>query len=195
MDPIYTTWFHHREEPTATQKPKLVEISKAYTLYSATYARDANHLEPLDEAREDNFAKELEDAETPSYSSCENYTKLSVVVTLYKIKAKGGWTDESFTKLLVSLHHMFPRDNAMLYSVKQVREFLKTFELCYLEIDACVKDCCLFRKKNAQLENYSKCGHSRWKVDAKTKIIIIGVAAKVLRYFPIIPKFQNMIDR
>ncbi|KAH7838941.1 hypothetical protein Vadar_032995 [Vaccinium darrowii] len=192
MDPIYTTWFHHGEDPTAAQKPKQVEMSEAHNLYSAAYARDVDHLEPLDEAREDNFAKELEDAETPLYPGCENYTKLSAIVTLYKIKAESGWSDESFTKLLASLHHMFPRDNSMLCSVKEVRKFLKTFELCYQKIDACVKDCCLFWKENAQLDNCPKCGRSRWKVDAKTKKIVTGVPAKVLRYFPIIPKFQNM---
>ncbi|KAH7852426.1 hypothetical protein Vadar_024673 [Vaccinium darrowii] len=100
MDHIYTTWFHHGEEPTAAQKPKQVEMLEAHNLDNATYARDADHLEPLDEAKEDNFAKDLEDEETPLYLGCKNYTKLSEIVTLYKIKAESGWSDESFTKLL-----------------------------------------------------------------------------------------------
>ncbi|XP_058214245.1 uncharacterized protein LOC131325811 [Rhododendron vialii] len=192
MDPTYTTWFHHGEEPSAAQKPKEVKMSDAHNLYSATCARDADHLEPLDEARDEVFAKALEDAETPLYPGCEKYTKLSAIVTLYKIKAENEWTDESFTILLGKLQDMFSMDNTMLCSVRAVRKFLKNFELGYEKIHACVKDCCLFRKENAELENCPKCGRSRWKVDVHTKQIKKGVPAKVLRYFPIIPRFRNM---
>ncbi|KAF7152180.1 hypothetical protein RHSIM_Rhsim01G0163400 [Rhododendron simsii] len=150
------------------------------------------HLEPFDEARDEVFAKALGDAETPLYPGCEKYTKLSAIVTLYKIKAENEWTDESFTILLGKLQDMFPMDNTMLCSVRAVKKFLKKFELGYEKIHACVKDCCLFRKENVELENCPKCGSSRWKVDVCTKKIKKGVPAKVLRYFPIIPRFRNM---
>ncbi|KAF7145108.1 hypothetical protein RHSIM_Rhsim04G0152500 [Rhododendron simsii] len=86
---------------------------------------------------------------------------------------------------------MFPMA-AMLCSIREVRKFLKSFELDYEKIHACVKDCCLFRKENAELKNCPKCGRSRWKVDVRIKKIRKGVPAKVLRYMPIIPRFRNM---
>ena len=60
------------------------------------------------------------------------------------------------------------------------------------KIDVCINDCCLFRKGNEELNNCPKCGASRWKVNNRTKKINIGVSAKVLRYFPIIPRFRRM---
>ncbi|KAH7867092.1 hypothetical protein Vadar_028768 [Vaccinium darrowii] len=104
MDPTYTTWYHHGEHPSIAQKPREVELSNAYNLYSAAYALDGEHIEPLEERRDEGFAKSLEDAETPLYQGCLTYTKLSAIVTLYKLKTDNGWTDESFTDLLDKLH-------------------------------------------------------------------------------------------
>lgn len=192
MDPTYTTWYHHGEHPSGVQKPREVEMSDAYNLYSAAYALDDEHVEPLEERRDEEFAKSLEDAETPLYPGCLTYTKLSAIVTLYKLKTDNGWTDESFAGLLDKLHGMLPVDNVLPDSVQAVRNFLQAFQLGYEKIHACVKDCCLFRKENAALENCPKCGSSRWKVDKRTKEIRKGIPAKVLRYMPIIPRFQNM---
>ncbi|KAF7150464.1 hypothetical protein RHSIM_Rhsim02G0050400 [Rhododendron simsii] len=191
MDPTYTTWFHHGEHPSAVENPKEVEMSDAYNLYSAAYERDEERVEPREEKR-DEFAKSLEDAETPLYPGCQNYTKLLAIVKLYKRKTDNGWSDESFSGLLEDLHDMFPPDNVMLDSMQAVRKLLKAFKLGYEKIHACVNDCCLFRKENAELENCPKCNSSRWEVDVRTKKIRKGVPAKVLRYFPIIPRIQDM---
>ncbi|KAH7853391.1 hypothetical protein Vadar_001845 [Vaccinium darrowii] len=150
MDPTYTTWYHHGDHPNAIQKLREVEMSDAYNLYSAAYALDDEHVESLEERRDEEFAKSLEDVETPLYPGCLTYTELSAIVTLYKLKTDNGWADESFTGLLDKLH------------------------------------------ENAELENCPKCGSLRWKVDKRTKEIRKGILAKVLRYMPIIPRFQNM---
>ena len=36
------------------------------------------------------FKKRLEDAETPLYSNCANYTKVAAIMGLYHIKVKSG---------------------------------------------------------------------------------------------------------
>lgn len=85
-----------------------------------------------------------------------------------------------------------PRDNVLLRSVYLVRKFLKTFDLGYEKIHACVNDCCLFRKENEAMDCCPKCGSLRWKVDRRSNKIKKGVPAKVLRYFPVIPRFRRM---
>ena len=138
--------------------------------------------------KDKDFTQKLEDAETPLYPSCTRYTKLSAIVALYKHKAVNKWSDKSFDGLLELLHDMLLVDNVLLRSVYLVRKLLKTFDLGYEKIHACVNDCCLFRRENENMDSCPTCGLSRWKVDKRTRKIKKGVPAKVLRYFPIIPR-------
>ena len=41
------------------------------------------------------------DAETPLYVDSTKFTRLSVILRLMNLKATNGWTDKSFTELLV----------------------------------------------------------------------------------------------
>ena len=45
-----------------------------------------------------------------------------------------------------------------------------------------------------ELNTILKCRSSRWKVDGRTKQIHKGSPAKVLTYFPIIPRFRRMFE-
>ncbi|XP_004301411.1 PREDICTED: uncharacterized protein LOC101302366 [Fragaria vesca subsp. vesca] len=74
-----------------------------------------------------------------------------------------------------------------------IKKFLKGFDLGYEKIDACINDCCLFRsEKKKNMQNCLECNASRWKVKPRTNEINTGVPAKVLRYFPIIPRIKRM---
>ena len=66
------------------------------------------------------------------------------------------------------------------------------FNLGYEKIDACVNDCCLFRKEYEHFEKCPKCKTSRWMLNNRTKKPKKGVSTKVLRYFPIIPRLKRM---
>ncbi|XP_062100005.1 uncharacterized protein LOC133805876 [Humulus lupulus] len=145
-----------------------------------------------DEFVNEDIQKKLEDAETPLYEGCEKYTKLSSIVALYKLKNLNGWTDKSFTGLLELLCDMFPKNNVLPDSMYSVRKFLRNFDLKYEKIDACINDCCLFRKEKAKMDVCPKCSVSRWKVDKHTKNVKVGEAAKVLRFFPIIPRLKRL---
>lgn len=89
---------------------------------------------------------------------------------------------------------MLPLNNVIPRSLYEVRKIFKTFDLGYQKIHACVNDCCLFRKKNKNLERCPHCDSSRWLMDARTQRIKQGVPAKVLRYFPIIPRLKRMFN-
>ncbi|XP_073058473.1 uncharacterized protein [Primulina eburnea] len=73
-----------------------------------------------------------------------------------------------------------------------MKKLLKPFDLGYEKIHACPNDCCLFRKELKELDSCPKCGSSRWKVDKVTFKVRKGVPEKVLRYFPVIPRFKRM---
>ena len=87
---------------------------------------------------------------------------------------------------------MLPDDNTLPDSLYTIKKFLMEFNLGYEKIDACVNDCCLFRKEYEHLEKCPKCKTSRWMPNNRTKKPKKGVSAKVLRYFPIIPRLKRM---
>ncbi|KAA0043111.1 En/Spm-like transposon protein [Cucumis melo var. makuwa] len=134
------------------------------------------------------------DANTSLYPHCTKYTRMSAVISLYRIKATNDWTDKSFTSLLELLHDMLPSNNVIPKSTYEVKKFLKVFDLGYEKIHACENDCCLFTKENKDLETCPICGHSQWKVDKRTKRMKWGVSTKVLRYFPLIPRLRQMFQ-
>ena len=113
-------------------------------------------------------------------------------MALYKLKTYNGWSDASFTSLLELLYDMLPIDNVIPRSIYEVRKLFMEFDLGYQKIHACVNDCCLFRNEKEKLESCPECNTSRWKVDRQTNAIKQGIPAKVLRYFPIIPRLKRM---
>ncbi|CAL2229361.1 unnamed protein product [Prunus armeniaca] len=56
---------------------------------------------------------------------------------------------------------------------------------------ACPNDCILYRKEYEDSTNCPTCGISRWK-EGKDSILKEGVPAKVVWYFPPIPRFKRM---
>ena len=87
---------------------------------------------------------------------------------------------------------MLPADNTLVTSVYAAKKMLKAFDLGYEKIHACVNDCCLFRKDLEIMETCPKCKTSRLQVDKRINKIKKGIPAKVLQYFPIIPRFRRM---
>lgn len=77
-------------------------------------------------------------------------------------------------------------------SLYKVKKFLKSFDMGYEKIHACVNDCCLYKKKLKKIEYCPKCMASRWKTNVHTGENKKGIPQKVLRYFPIIPRLKRM---
>ncbi|XP_075481115.1 uncharacterized protein LOC142521824 [Primulina tabacum] len=137
------------------------------------------------------FNKLLEDAEKPLYPGCIKFTKLSALVKLFNLKAKYSWSDKSFTDLLSLLGEILLYDNELLLSLYDAKRSLCTLGMNYMKIHACPNDCILYRKEYANLISCPTCGISMWKFGQKNTVRE-GVSAKVLWYFPPIPRFQRM---
>ncbi|BFG21094.1 hypothetical protein CerSpe_073680 [Prunus speciosa] len=129
----------------------------------------------------DEFRKFVEEAEKPLYPGCHKHTKLSGLVKLYNLKARHGMTDNCFSDMLNEVGDLLPIG----------QELLNALGLKYEKIHACYNDCILYRNKYHDLTTCPKCGLSRWKV-TKKNVEKKGVPAKVLWYFPPIPRFKRM---
>ena len=55
-------------------------------------------------SKPDAFVKLLDDVDKPLYVGCNKFYVLSSLVRLYNLKAKHGWSDNSFAELLSLVH-------------------------------------------------------------------------------------------
>ncbi|KAK9183250.1 hypothetical protein WN944_026400 [Citrus x changshan-huyou] len=204
MDPTYTNWVLHGESSTATMKYKGegntytsnqyidFEMTETYRMYKDQACfQEANATENTYVEREE-LQNLVRDVETPLYPGCTNYSKMSTTVVLFKHKVTHGLSDSSFNEMLQIFCDMLPPKNTLPDSFYLTKKLLKAFELGYEKIHACINDCCLFRKDLEHANTCLKCGSSRWKVEERTNKIHQGIPAKVLRYFPIIPRLKRM---
>jgi hypothetical protein len=168
-----------------------IENLETYRMYRDAYLKDDNSMEPAADRIEPDVANLVEEAELPLYTGCPS-TKMSATVMFYKFKARHSLSDNGYDELLEMVRSLLPRNNILPSSLYSTKKLLKAFDLGYEKIHACVKDCCLFRKNLEHMETCPYCGASRWKVNKRTKKVEKGVPAKVLRYFPIIPRFRRM---
>ena len=148
--------------------------------------------EAMDSKEEVEFRKKLEDAETPLYSTCLNYTKVSVIMGLYRIKVKNGMSENFFDQLLTLVHDMLPGGNVLPKSTDEMKRFLKIFGFGYDSIHACRNNYILYRNQYEDLVSCPRCSESRWEKDKHTGEKKKGIPTKVLRYFPIKDRFRRM---
>ena len=133
------------------------------------------------------FTKLLNVAEKPLYPNCRKFTKLSALVKLYNLKARYGWSDNSFSELLGLLGEMFPLNNELPLSMYEAKKTLNALGMEYEKIHACPNDCILYRNELKNASSCPTCGASRWKVNSTRTRKRKGVPAKVMWYFPPIP--------
>ncbi|XP_042446384.1 uncharacterized protein LOC122031323 [Zingiber officinale] len=137
------------------------------------------------------FMKFLEEVEKPLYKGCKRYTKLSALVNLYKSKARHGMSDALFSYVLADFGDMLPDNHNLSSSIYEAKKTLSCLALSHEKIHACSNDCILYRKQYKDCVSCPKCGLSRWKL-TKKNVEKKGVPAKVVWYFPPIPRFKRM---
>jgi hypothetical protein len=148
--------------------------------------------------REDNiYASFLNDADTSLFPRCK-YSRLSFLVNLYHLKCLNGWTQESFTTLLGLLSRTLPDEANLPKTYYEAEKIIRGLGLDYVKIHACTNDCILFRGDFAEKDVCPICESSRWK-DVKKKSSSSKsqgkkIPAKVLRYFPLIPRIQRLFS-
>lgn len=81
----------------------------------------------------------------------------------------------------------------MPLSMYEAKKTLTAMGLNYKKIHVCPNDCILYRKEYIDATTYPTCGMLRWKLN-KNEIENQSVPAKVLWYFPPIPRFRMMFQ-
>ncbi|XP_026440636.1 uncharacterized protein LOC113339610 [Papaver somniferum] len=194
IDQTYTIWNKHGEKDEAITSSKPVNVNNGmhaeFEMGTPTDAPDEDFgmgtptdapdtidmMQAAEEFADDpiKFKKLLENAEKPLYEGCPNFTKLSAIVQLFKLKSKHGASDMFFNELLPLLKDMLPKEG-------------------YTKIHACINNCILYWNEYKDEKVCPTCKEPRWKVDRDGKVYE-NVPAKVLWYFDIIPRFQRLFQ-
>jgi hypothetical protein len=157
-----------------------------------------NPIEGDASGREQNiYARFLKDAHARLYPGCK-YSRLSFLVHLYHLKCLHGWSQESFSALLGLLSAALLSEANLPKTYYEAKKIIRSLGLDYMKIHACPKDCMLFRGDYAKKDFCHVCESSRWKVDKKNASSVEPKGkrkpAKVLRYFPLIPRIQRLFS-
>ena len=192
MDLTYTNWIWHGESLNSVKSG--LNAQDKQEMCSDAYLHDDFFPNTVEEETNSEFIEFLEKVELPLYPGCTKYTMLSATVLLYKLKVMYGLSNQGFDGFLAAFKNMLPEGNMLPDSSYSVDSVMKEFQLGEKKIHACVNGCYLFTKELEKSDHCPKCKFSRWEVDHRTKEIKVGRPAKVLRYFPIIPRFKRMFQ-
>ena len=64
----------------------------------------------------------------PLYPGCTAFTRLSAVLVLVNLKARFGWSDKSFTELLVLLKKLLPEDSTLSKNQYEAKKIYAQWE-------------------------------------------------------------------
>ena len=115
-----------------------------------------------------------------------SHSRFSFLVRMLRIKSRYRINNTTFNAILKLLSSAFP-DSKLPSTYDDANKYLRELGLGYDEIHVCQNNCVLFRKTYANMDACPKCKQSRWEdKDGKR------VPRKVLRHFPLIPRFKKM---
>ncbi|XP_028236830.1 uncharacterized protein LOC114416159 [Glycine soja] len=191
----YTKWIWHGELP---HKPSVshsesvdVDIGNRIEDMICDLGQDG-----FQQAHAPLYDKIENDSKQPLYSGCTAFTRLSAVLALVNLKARFGWSDKSFSELLVLLKKLFPEDNTLLKNQYEAKKILCPMGMEYQKILACLNDYILYRNEFVEMRNCPTCGVSRYKVNndecSDDSTAKNSHLAKVCCYLPIIPRFKRL---
>ncbi|GJX70417.1 putative transposase-associated domain-containing protein [Tanacetum coccineum] len=203
IDISYTKWTKHGDEDEPSiSAPKPInattefvdDIDFAYILTDGPATVEMVNPTKVNFDVDDlvKFQELLLDAEKPLYEGCHDFTKLSAIVKLLNLKGKYGASDKFFTELLGLIKKMLPAGNEMVEKTYQAKKVMRLMGSGYKKIHVCINNCLLYWKNDKDLTACQTCGTSKWNVDNKTKKVYKNIPAKVMWYFPIIPRLQRL---
>eukprot|EP00256_Glycine_max_P035928 XP_006582699.1 uncharacterized protein LOC102669134 [Glycine max] len=164
MIPNYTNWIWHGELPDNPTLSHTEAIDVDMGCRIEEMIRDLGQ-DGFRQAHAPLYDKIENDSKTPVYSGCTTFTRLSAVLALVNLKARFGWSDKSFTELLVLLKKLLPEDNTLPKSQYEAKKILCPVGMEYQKIHACPNDCILYRNEYAKMRTCPTCGVSRYKVN------------------------------
>nr|XP_017225403.1 PREDICTED: uncharacterized protein LOC108201627 [Daucus carota subsp. sativus] len=193
IDQTYTHWIWHGELNTESKSPAEDTASSESV--------DQIPIQPENDDIDDDISFDSADAfnhvqseHEPLYPGCEGFTKMKALVKLYNLKAKHQVSDGCFSELLLLVGSMLPEGNTFPSSFSEAKKSLCALGMEYEKIHVCPNDCLLYRGEKDEDETRCRvCQASRWKLNKKGEELE-GVPAKVLWYFPLIPRLRTLFS-
>ncbi|KAL6138480.1 hypothetical protein ACLB2K_063762 [Fragaria x ananassa] len=140
------------------------------------------------------FLKFVEDEDMPLWPGNTKTTKMNAIIESFNLKAKHGISDHCYSDMLMMIAMFLPEGNVIPVTVQEAKKSLAALGMGYEKIDACPNDCVLYRGEDlTEAKICPTCGASRYKLN-KDDVPREGVPAKVLWYFPPIPRFKRMFQ-
>ena len=88
------------------------------------------------------------------YLGCKkSLTLLSTMLSLVNVKVIYGWSDRSFTSLLLVVQDMLSEENTLPKSYYQTKKILCLMGMEYQKIHVCLNDCILYRNEFEEMHN------------------------------------------
>src|SRR5438128_11159085 len=159
----YTCWTKHGEnnnnnvtdDQVDGDDRRTVEDDSSDDDYGCNLDEMLRHAAPLvqEQARGgldnlDGLKRASEDLLYEKTMGCDDKFTLShSVLKLLKLKARNGWSDKSFTDLLVLLKDMLPKANKLPCNTYQAKKLIAPLALDVQKVHACPNHCVLYRKK------------------------------------------------
>ncbi len=142
---------------------------------------------PVGEESTDPMLQHLRDCTRPLYEGAR-IDLLSFILMFMNICHTHGFTNGGVNELLSCLaKHVLPEGHCSPRSLYAAKQLLRKSNLHYEKIPACPNGCVLFRKQWADVDDCPVCGSPKKKNEGSTVTL-----AKVVRYFPIIPRLQRL---
>jgi hypothetical protein len=143
------------------------------------------HIEPdvlVGSAKKlENFEILKKAAKDRMYEGCgKEWTVLRFMLHLLIVKAKFGWSDNSFNELLTLLVNLLPKPNLVPRNTYEAKKIINPLKMPVQRIHACRNHCILYRSDYAELEKCPNCYASRYKSNADFAVerIIASKCAK-----------------
>ncbi|XP_071714012.1 uncharacterized protein [Rutidosis leptorrhynchoides] len=172
-------------------------VSDTHHWFDDNILETEDHSLPNKSAKK--FYKGLESAKQELYPGCKKFFILSFVVRLFHSKCISKCNDKGFSMIIDTLREAFP-EVAIPKSLYDLWKLIRDLGLGYEKIDAYPNNCMLYWKENKDKTECVICHSSRYKtseVDSDNEENLTTndhnkVPAKVLRYFPVIPRLQRL---
>ena len=110
--PNYTKWIWHGKLPDMPTICRTEPVDEDIRDHIEDMIRDLGQ-DCFQQAHTPLYEKIESDSRKPLYEGCTSFTRLLAVLALVNLKARFGWSDKSFTDLLVSLKKMLPENNTL----------------------------------------------------------------------------------
>ncbi|XP_057250065.1 uncharacterized protein LOC130591152 [Beta vulgaris subsp. vulgaris] len=195
--------------PQSTNEPPLLneldsddeDINEMHEEVNFQFEVDNEYVSINTDAEETKYNRLKEASKESLYEGCTTFSKLSFLLHLFHLKCMFHWSTESFNKLLELLLDAFPYIMEFPSSYYESMKIIKDLGLGYEKIHACPNDCMLYWGDFADKSECHICHTPRWQnVKGKQgdtsekgkETCMKGVPAKVMRYFPLIPRLKRL---